>query len=432
MTTPPPRPLPVFLRIRERVAAEHQIILGVLPIIVIWFIWYVMTYGKMHSIILPEGTIDGNPPVVGQAVSERTYFRIPNAQLEQVETSPDSLESFVVTQNGRDSLGDMNAAKRDGALTVTLKEGQFVNRIKRPKPLPAENPEPAPPLIGSDSGTLSGSIPEEPKPAIGRGGVPIPVEPPPTVEIPGEPEEFVWIFKYEQVHTRWFNQTILPSPGDVVKALKAVFQEKDKEKRLDRNIFTSFVRVAKGFFAAFLLAFPLGILMGTFTKVRAMFSPLMVFGGYLPIPALVPLSMALFGLTETQKVMFLSLGFVIYLLPLFVRAIEEVDNVYLQTAYTLGANRWHVMTRVLLGIAWPNIYDAMRMGFGVGWGYIILAEMVDMGSGGVGASILVSQRRGLISSVYLTLLAIVCFAFITDKIWEKVGEWLFPYRSLKR
>ena len=74
----------------------------------------------------------------------------------------------------------------------------------------------------------------------------------------------------------------------------------------------------------------------------------------------------------------------------------------------------------------------MRMGFGIGWGYIILAEMVDLSSGGVGAMILVSQRRALPADIYLILLAIVVLAFITDKIWATVGSLLFAYRSLER
>ena len=162
-----------------------------------------------------------------------------------------------------------------------------------------------------------------------------------------------------------------------------------------------------------------------------MFSPLMVFSGYTPIAALVPLTM-LFGTGELQKAVFLTIAFGIYLLPLFVRAIEEVDNVYLQTAYTLGANRFQAMNRVLLRVAMPNMFDAMRMGFGVGWSYIILVEMVDLGAGGLGALILNSQRIGPKEHIFLILLTIVVLAFITDKIWEKIGNWLFPYRGLKR
>jgi len=55
-----------------------------------------------------------------------------------------------------------------------------------------------------------------------------------------------------------------------------------------------------------------------------------------------------------------------------------------------------------------------------------------MGSFGVGTLILTSQRRGPREDIYLVLIAIVLMAFITDKIWDKVGQQLFPYRSQKR
>ena len=87
----------------------------------------------------------------------------------------------------------------------------------------------------------------------------------------------------------------------------------------------------------------------------------------------------LFGTGEKQKIAFLALAFVVYLLPLVVAAVDSVDDVYLKTAYTLGAGTWQTVRKVLLAISWPDIYQALRLGFGIGWSYIILAEMVDIG-----------------------------------------------------
>ena len=153
------------------------------------------------------------------------------------------------------------------------------------------------------------------------------------------------------------------------------------------------MRVLEGFALAVAVSFPLGVLMGSFTKVKAAFTPLTIFGAYLPIPTLVPLTLSLFGTGELQKVMFLALAFTIYLVPLFVAAVDAVDDTYLKTAYTLGATKGQAVSQVLLPISWPDIWQAMRMGFGVGWSYILLAEMVDMGRG-LGGIIITSQRRG--------------------------------------
>jgi ABC-type nitrate/sulfonate/bicarbonate transport system permease component len=226
---------------------------------------------------------------------------------------------------------------------------------------------------------------------------------------------------------RVISPTILPSPAEVV----ASFPQLWFERALTRNLAVSFVRVVEGFALALFVAFPLGVLMGSFTKVKAAFTPLTVFGAYLPIPTLVPLTLSLFGTGELQKVMFLALAFGIYLVPLIVAAVDGVDDTYLKTAYTLGASRGQAVGRVLLPIAWPEIFQAMRLGFGVGWSYILLAEMVDVGRG-LGGIIITSERRGPREHIYLVLLAIVAVAFLTDKLWAAVGHGLFPYREDKR
>jgi len=226
---------------------------------------------------------------------------------------------------------------------------------------------------------------------------------------------------------RVISPTILPSPAEVVRSARSLWFD----RALTRNAFISFGRVLSGFGVAVAIAFPLGLAMGSFSKVKAMFNPLAVFGAYLPIPALVPLTLSLFGTGEKQKVAFLALAFVVYLLPLIVEAVDDVDDVYLKTAYTLGASTVQVVRKVLLAVSWPNIYQAMRLGFGIGWSYIILAEMVDIGKG-LGGIIIISQRRGPREHIYLVLLVIVVFAFVTDKVWAWGGRLLFPYREKRR
>jgi NitT/TauT family transport system permease protein len=238
----------------------------------------------------------------------------------------------------------------------------------------------------------------------------------------------LWAFvTHGAAEERVISPTILPAPGEVV----ASFRQLWFERALTRNLAVSFTRVVEGFLFAFAASFPLGLLMGSFTKVKAAFTPLTVFGAYLPIPTLVPLTLSLFGTGELQKVMFLALAFSIYLVPLFVAAVDTVDDTYLKTAYTLGASRWDAVRSVLLPIAWPDIWQAMRLGFGVGWSYILLAEMVDVGRG-VGGIIISSQRRGPREHIYLVLVIIVAVAFLTDKLWAAAGRWLFPYRDQKR
>jgi NitT/TauT family transport system permease protein len=237
---------------------------------------------------------------------------------------------------------------------------------------------------------------------------------------------FVWwlLTRGAAVEDRVISPVMLPSPGEVVAQIpRLVFQGK-----LIEGALASFRRVGVGFLLALFVAFPLGIAMGSFGKVKAMFQPMMVMGGYLPIAALVPLTLVWFGTDEKQKYMFLAIAFFVYLLPLIVKAMDKVDEVYLQAAYTLGATKAHIVCRVLMPIAFYDIWQAIRLAFGVGWSYIILAEVI-FSDAGLGQIIIVAQRRGPKEYIYLVIIVIALLAFLTDKVLAWIGKKMFPYKS---
>jgi ABC-type nitrate/sulfonate/bicarbonate transport system permease component len=114
-----------------------------------------------------------------------------------------------------------------------------------------------------------------------------------------------------------------------------------------------------------------------------------------------------------------------------VNAIDSVPDVYLRTAYTLGAGRWHVIRRVLVPIALPDIWHSMRLAFGVGWTYLVLAEVV-VKAGGLGDLIDTARRRAMSGRVYLVIVIITLIAWAADLGWERLGSVLFPYKRDRR
>ncbi len=229
----------------------------------------------------------------------------------------------------------------------------------------------------------------------------------------------------ESVEARLVSPVILPSPGEVARSFESLWFE----RALMRSVLYSLGRVVAGFALAAVFAVPLGIAMGAWTPMRSLAGPVMAVGGYVPIAALVPLTLSWFGTGETQKVVFLAMASFVLLLPLVVQAVDDVDEVYLKTAYTLGASPWQAVSKVLLPVASPAIFDGLRLTFGIGWTYILLAEIV-AAERGLGNLIIVSQRRGPREHVYLVLLVIVLLAFGTDKILERIGRVLFPFRPM--
>jgi ABC-type nitrate/sulfonate/bicarbonate transport system permease component len=229
------------------------------------------------------------------------------------------------------------------------------------------------------------------------------------------------------VESRWLSPQILPNPVEVAQSFGPLYRERD----LTTSIAYSFFRCTAGFLLAAAVAVPLGIFMGSFTGVREFFQPLTTIGGYIPIAVLVPLTLSWFGLGEKQKLLFLALATFVMLLPLIVSAMDKVEDVYLQTAYTLGAKPWQAILEVMIPVALADIYDHLCLTYGIGWGYIIMAEVIDARFG-LGSLIITSQRRGPYEHVYAVLIVIVVLSIFINFGLKRVGQWLFPYRVAER
>jgi NitT/TauT family transport system permease protein len=180
---------------------------------------------------------------------------------------------------------------------------------------------------------------------------------------------------------------------------------------------------------AALVAVPLGVYMATFPPVAAFFRPLSLAGAYVPIVVFIPLSLTWFGTNETQKVGFLFIACFVALLPLVIKDVADVPRAFLDVAVTKGASQWQLVRHVLFPVAKANIWDHLRGVYGVGWGWIIMAEMVVRPMYGLGGLIGGSERRSNTAAIYAVIFVIVLIAIACDQLWRLGGEVLFPYRK---
>src|SRR5262245_48263072 len=216
--------------------------------------------------------------------------------------------------------------------------------------------------------------------------------------------------------------TILPSPTDVLRAFPVLHFE----EALVRSAFMSFYRVMGGFLLAAVVAIPLGLLMGTFPPLKHFFSPVLDPLRFLPISALVPLFIVWFGIDDLQKIVFLFVGTFVYMLPLVVEAVEGVDEVYLQTATTLGATKTQLIRHVLIPGSLPAIGEALRVMNGIGWTYVILAEVINARYG-LGALITVAGKRSHVDQIFALVLVILVIGVVTDQIIRLINKALFSW-----
>ncbi len=233
-----------------------------------------------------------------------------------------------------------------------------------------------------------------------------------------------WFLTRGEIGERIVQPLILPSPGEVLRS----FVPLHFEQGLVRSALTSWSRVTAGFVLAAIVAVPLGVYMATFPSVAAFFRPLSLAGAYVPIVVFIPLSLTWFGTGETQKVGFLFIGCFVALLPLVIKDIADVPSAFLDVAVTKGASQWQLVRHVLFPVALAHIWDHLRGVYGVGWGWIIMAEVYVRPEYGLGALIGVSERRSQTASIFAVIIVIVLIAVACDQLWRLGGNLLFPYR----
>ncbi|MHB8877879.1 MAG: ABC transporter permease [Myxococcaceae bacterium] len=216
----------------------------------------------------------------------------------------------------------------------------------------------------------------------------------------------------------------LPPPDEVVKSLLYLIFEKD----LLSAVGTSALRIAKAFGLSVAVALPLGILMGSFDSVNKFFDPVMAPLRYLPITAFIPLLILWFGIDESQKIAFLFLGTVVFLLPVVVDAVRAVPEELVQTAFTLGASKFQVIRTVLVPAALPQIFDSFRVMNAIAWTYIILAEIVNP-QNGIGYILRLAEQHTKPSWSFAGILVVGVIGICTDLVIRGVNGVMFRWRE---
>ena len=214
----------------------------------------------------------------------------------------------------------------------------------------------------------------------------------------------------------------LPSPMGILEAYHSLFTRFD----FAGDIYISVQRVAIAFSLAAVMAIPLGIMMSSFRIVGAMSEPVIDLIRYLPVPALVPLTVIWLGIGEVSKVALLWMGTFFQLVLLVADDAKRVPQEFVEIAYTLGARARNVLRSIILPAMLPGMVDNLRITLGWCWSYVILAEIV-AANDGIGHVIWASRRFGKTPEVIAGVLAIGLIGLASDQLIRFVHRRAFRY-----
>lgn len=235
----------------------------------------------------------------------------------------------------------------------------------------------------------------------------------------------------------WVSPIVLPAPSQVL--LRWIAYARPLEPyaggnwlawafsgELPHDALTSLYRVVGGFAVGAGLALPLGLLMGSRPVVYELMNPLVQILRPIPPIAYIPLAILWFGLGDPPALFLISLGAFFPVLMNTIAGVRNVDAIYVRAARNLGASEWTLFWRIMVPAAMPYILAGVRIGIGVAFIVVIVAEMIAVNAG-LGYRILEAREYFWSDKVIAGMISIGIAGLGIDLGMSRLNGWLLRW-----
>lgn len=217
----------------------------------------------------------------------------------------------------------------------------------------------------------------------------------------------------------------IPSPLSTWEALVGLIQT----DQLMPGLLYSFTRISVATLLSMAIAITIALLICAVKPLKEMVTPIVNAMRYIPVTAFSPLLILWFGIDETMKISFLFLATFVYVLPSTVLCLEDVPQDLIDTGKSIGMRSHEIISEILLPAALPSIMNSFLMMYGIGWTYVAVIEAVNAKKG-LGFIINNGAARGQTDVVFASILVIITFSYLFDKLGNKLIRKVFKWRYL--
>jgi sulfonate transport system permease protein len=209
----------------------------------------------------------------------------------------------------------------------------------------------------------------------------------------------------------WSNGRLVPPPSVIFQT----FADLARAGELQRHVLVTSGRVAAGFGVGVLAGTLVGSIAGYSALTRRLLDPTLQALRAIPSIAWVPLFVLWFGIFEGSKITLIAVGVFFPLYLGVMGAILAVDRKLVEVGRVFRLSDAAMVWRILLPAVLPSYVIALRSGLGLGWMFVVAAELLGA-SEGLGYLLIDGQQLGKPAEI---VAAIVAFAVI-----GKISDWI--------
>jgi sulfonate transport system permease protein len=229
------------------------------------------------------------------------------------------------------------------------------------------------------------------------------------------------------VRTGLVQGRLMPAPSKIA----SVFFRLASSGELLDHMCATLVRVLLGFAWGAAAGTILGALCGGYETTRRLLDPLIQALRAIPSIAWVPLFILWFGIFETSKITLIAVGvfFPVYLGVL--GAIASVDRKLIEVGRIFRLSSMGMICRVLLPAIFPAWVVALRSGLGLGFMFVVAAEIMGA-SEGLGYLLVDGQQLGKPDQILVALITFAVLGKACDGLLVLVTRPLLVWQDTDR
>jgi len=226
-------------------------------------------------------------------------------------------------------------------------------------------------------------------------------------------------------HAGWISRVFLPTPEATLASLQEGLA---RGGELIAFMLATTSRMLQGWLLASLAGIALGALIGISPTARATLQPTLEFVRPLPASALLPLAIAMFGLSPGMVLFVVAFGAMWPVLLATVHGFAAVEPRLLEVARCLQLSRPAFVWKVGLPNALPDILAGMRLSMTVSLIVAVVGEMI-ASQPGLGQAILLAARAFRASELFAGIVLLGVIGFVSNALLSLAERKLLNWQS---
>jgi sulfonate transport system permease protein len=225
----------------------------------------------------------------------------------------------------------------------------------------------------------------------------------------------------------WIGGRLTPPPSVIGKTL----WELARSGELLTHSAATLMRVAAGFGLGALAGTLLGAVTGALPIARGLLDPTLQALRAIPSIAWVPLFILWLGIFEASKVALIAIGvfFPVYLGVM--AAIQSIDRKIVEVGRVFRLSRLEMARRVLLPAILPDWFTALRSGLGLGFMFVVAAEIMGA-SEGLGYLLVDGQQLGRPDRIIAAIIAFAVLGKLADSLLVAITRPFLAWQDTAR